>query len=229
MRVTRVLIIGTVALAVAFAAPAAAAPVVLSDAQLATAALAPADVPGGGWTAAPPGVLEPEPHTQANDIEGGWCGGATDAYAAGELRAAGSATTTLQKIVSPDQPYWFVWQSLRSFQESFGNSPVMQAKNFMNTMQAAATECESWEVSGGEIINSVSGAIVPFANLGNQRFAVEITTVGDGVSQATHAVYVRVKNNVVVIHTRILPPDSTLLKKIMKKATKKLKQAAAAA
>jgi hypothetical protein len=174
-------------------------------------------------------VLEPEPHTQANDIEGGWCGGATDAYAAGELRAAGSATTTLQKIVASDEPYWFVWQSLRSFQESFGNSPVTQAKNFMNTMQTAATECESWMVSGGEIINAVSGAIVPFANVGNQRFAVEITTVGDGVSAVTHAVYVRVKNNVVVIHTRILPADATLLKQIVKKATKKLKQTAAAA
>jgi hypothetical protein len=84
-------------------------------------------------------------------------------------------------------------------------------------------------VSGGEIINSVSGAIVPFANVGNQRFAVEITTVGDGVSEITHAVYVRVKNNVVVIHARILPADSTLLTKIVKKATKKLKQTAAAA
>ena len=229
MRMTRVLVIGTVAFAVAFAAPAAAAPVVLSDAQLATAALAPADVPDGGWAVAPAGVIEPEPHTQANDIEGGWCGGATDAYAAGELRAAGSATTILQKIVAPDQPYWFMWQSLRSFQESFGNSPVAQAKNFMNTMQTAATECESWLVSGGEITNSVSGAIVPFAKVGNERFAVEITSVGDGVSVVTHAVYVRVKNNVVVIHTRILPADPTLLKMIVKKATKNLKQTVAAA
>ncbi|MEX0666322.1 MAG: hypothetical protein WD598_16330 [Acidimicrobiia bacterium] len=229
MRVLRMSVIGGAVFAVAFAAPAAAAPVVLTDVQLAAATLAGADVPGGGWAVAPAAVIEPEPHTQANDIEAGWCGGATDGYAAGELHAAGGATATLQKIVAADQPYWFIWESLHSFQESFGNSPVTQAKNFMNTMQTAATECESWIVIGGEIPNSVSGAIAPFAAIGNQRFAVEITTNGDGVTETTHAVYVRVANNVIVIHTRILPTDPTLLKKIVKKATKKVRQAAAAA
>lgn len=230
-RGARVVIIGVVAFTLAFAAPAAAPPVevVLTEAQLTAAALAPADVPGGGWTAAPAGVIESEPHTQANDIEAGWCGGATDGYAAGELRVSAIATNTLQKIAAPDEPYWFIWQTLYTFQESFGNSPSTQATNFLNTMQTAATECESWTTIGGEITNSVSGSIVPFAALGQQRFAVEITTFGDGVSEVTHAVYVRVANNVVVIHTRILPTDPTLLKKIVKKATKKLKQAAATA
>jgi len=231
-RGARVVITGVVALTVAFAAPAAAPPpveVVLTEAQLTAAGLAPADVPDAGWAAAPAGIIEPEPHTQANDIEAGWCGGATDGYAAGELRAAAVATNTLQKIAAPDEPYWFIWQTLYTFQESFGNSPSAQATNFLNTMQTAATECESWTTIGGEITNSISPAEVPFAALGQQRFAIEITTSGDGVSEVTHAVYVRVANNVVVIHTRILPTDPTLLKKIVKKATKKLKQAAAAA
>ncbi len=230
MRVLRVMVIGTAALTIGLAAPAAAAPVLLDDAQLGAAVLAPEDVPGGDWTVAPDGVIESEPHTQLNDIEGGWCGGATDGYVAGELHAVnGAATTTLQKIASPDEPYWFVWQTLWSFTESFGNSAVTQAKNFMKTMKTAAVECESWAVSSGELPNSVSGAIEPFAAIGNQRFAVRITTTGDGVSEETNAVYVRVANNVVVIHTRILPADSTLLKQIVKKATKKLKAAAAAA
>ena len=230
MRVLRVIVIGSATLTLALAAPAAAAPVLLDDAQLAAAVLVPTDVPGGGWTAAPAGVIEPEPHTQANDIEGGWCGGATDSYVVGELHAtAGTATTNLQRIVAPDEPYWFVWQTLRSFQESFGNSPVTQAKNFMNTMKGATVECDSWTTSGGEITNSISAAIEPFAAIGNQRFALRITTSGDGVTAETDAVYVRVANNVVVIHTRILPNDPTLLKQIVKKATKKLKQAAAAA
>jgi hypothetical protein len=230
MRVFRVIVIGSAALTIGLAAPAAAAPVLLDDAQLTAAVLAPADVPGGGWTAAPGTVIESEPRTQANDIEGGWCGGATDGYAAGELHAVnGSATTILQKIAAPDEPYWFVWETLWSFGESFGNSPVTQAKNFVNTLQAAASECESWTTSGGEITNSISPEIIPFAAIGNQRFAVQLTTQGDGVSEITHVVYVRVKNNVVVIHTRILPADTTLLTKIVKKATKKLKQAAAAA
>lgn len=229
MRLLRVIVIGSVALTVGLAAPAAAAPVVMTGPQLVAALLAPDNVPGGGWTIAPADVIESEPHTQANDIEGGWCGGATDGYAAGELRAPAGVVTTLQKIVSPDEPYWFVWETLWTFQESFGNSPVTQAENFMNTMKGAAIECASWTTSGGEITNSISGAIEPFAAIGNQRFAVRITTSGDGVTEESDAVYVRVANNVVVIHTRILPTDSTLLKKIVKKATKKLKQAAAAA
>jgi hypothetical protein len=99
----------------------------------------------------------------------------------------------------------------------------------MNTIQAATGDCTSWVTSGGEIPNSISGAVVPFAAIGQQRFAVEITTTGDGVSETTYAVYVRVANNVAVVHTRILPSDDTLLRKIVKKATKRLKQAAVAA
>ena len=131
--------------------------------------------------------------------------------------------------MSPDEPYWFVWETLWSFQESFGHSPVVQARNFMNTMKSAAVDCDSWVVSSGELPNSVSGAIEPFARVGNQRFAVEITTSGDGVSEVTHAVYVRLKNNVVVIHARILPPDPTLLQQIVKQGIQKLKAVASTA
>jgi len=219
----------SVALALAFASPAAAAPVGLSDVQLTAAELTPGATPLAGWTAAPAGVLESEPHTQANDIVSGWCGGATDGFAAGELHAAGGASVTLQKVVAPDQPSWFVWETLHSFQAAFGHSAVAEAKSFMHTMKAAVTDCASWQTTGGEITNSVSGALVPFAKVGNQRFAVKITTAGDGVTEQTNAVYVRTANNVVVVHTRILPVDPVLLKKIVKKAVKKVQQAAAAA
>jgi hypothetical protein len=229
MRLLRLIVMTSAALAIAFATPAAAAPTALSDTQLTAAALVPGAAPLNGWTAAPAGVLESEPHTQANDIAGGWCGGATDGFAAGELRAAGGASATLQKVVSPDEPNWFVWETLHSFQAAFGHSAVAEAKSFMHTMKVAVKDCASWQTSGGEITNSVSGALVPFSKVGNQRFAVKITTAGDGVTEQTNAVYVRAANNVVVVHTRILPVDLALLKKIVKKAVKKVQQAAAAA
>jgi hypothetical protein len=225
-------IVGAIAVTVGLAAPAAAPPpveVVLTEAQLNAATLLPTDVPGGGWDYAPAGVIEPEPHTQANDIESGWCGGATDGYAAGELRVSAIVTNTLQKIAAPGEPYWFIWQTNYTFQEAFGNSPTAQATSFMNTMQTASTECTSWMVLGGEIPNSVEPASFTIAPIGQESFAVQMTTFGDGVSEVTHAVYARVANNVAVVHTRILPADTTLLRKIAKKATKKLKQAAAAA
>jgi hypothetical protein len=219
------------AIALALASPAAAArpPVPLDDAQLAAAVLTGDDITDSDWGPADAGTIEPEPHTQANDIEGGWCGGATDAYAAGELHTSGTATTTLSKIPGPDEPYWFVWQSLRSFQEAFGNTAIKQAKNFMKTIKDAATSCPSWTTSGGEITNSISPATVPFPRSGgNQRLAFELTTAGDGVTETTYVVYVRAKNNVVSIHTRILPADADLLEAIVKRAVRKMKQAAAA-
>ncbi|MBM3672558.1 MAG: hypothetical protein FJW86_10330 [Actinobacteria bacterium] len=227
-------IIGAIAVTVGLAAPAAAPPpveVVLTEAQLDAATLLPAEVPGDpGWEDAPAGVLEPEPHTQANDIESGWCGGGTDGYAAGELRVSAVVTNTLQRRVSPDQPSWFIWQTNYTFQEAFGNSPTAQATSFMTTMQTATTgDCTSWMVLGGEIPNSVEPTSITIAPIGQQSFAVQMTTFGDGVSDISHAVYARVANNVAVVHTRIFPADTTLLRKIAKKATKKLKQAAAAA
>ena len=57
MRLIRLLTASAAALTLAFAAPASAAPVELTDAQLAAAVLLPADVPDAGWTAAAPGTL----------------------------------------------------------------------------------------------------------------------------------------------------------------------------
>lgn len=229
MRSIRVLAVCGVSLAVGLAAPAAAAPaVILTDAQLAPAVLEPSDVAGGGWTAAAPGTLESEPHTQANDIEGGWCGGGTDGYGAGELHAAGSAATILTKVVAPDQPHWFVWETLYSFQPAFGNSAVKMAKSFLKNAKTNATSCSSW-MTAGEPINSATPAVVTFPRVGDQRVALGVTTAGDGVTEQTDVVYVRVSNNVAVVHTRILPPDGSLLKKIVKRAVKKLQQVAAAA
>jgi hypothetical protein len=208
--------------------PAGAAPAPLDDADLEQAVLTPEEMPDEQWAEAAPGVIEPEPHTQANDIEGGWCGGATDGYAAGELHTTGSASTTLTKVVSPDEPYWFVWEQLRSFDETADATSVAQAKSFIATIKAAVAECpDGWTVSGGEIINSVTPQVVPWPKVGNQRLAVELTTAGDGVTDTTHVVYVRVANNVLSIHSRILPPDESLLRKIVKRAAKLLKDAAA--
>jgi hypothetical protein len=238
MRILRVAVIGIVVLTTGLAAPAAAAPVVLDEKQLEAALLRPSNLPDGGWTVAPPDVIEGEPGTQANGSTGGWCGGATDGYLAGEIDpTAGNARTTLQKVDAPDAPYWFVWETLWSFGGSSGVSPVAQAKSFMSTMQSAAGGCESWTTSGGEIPNSITPEVVPFVAIGDQRFAVQITTDGDGVTAYSDAVYVRVRNNVVVLHTRILPLDlephlnldATLLPQIVKKATKQVKRTAAAA
>jgi hypothetical protein len=228
MRTVRTAATIGVLVALAFAAPAGSAPAALDDAQLSEALLTPEDMPGGGWETPANEVFEPEPKTQANDIIGGWCGGATDGYAAGELQAAGAASGTLQRVADPEAPYWFSWESLHSFQPAFGSSASAQAKSFMSTIETAATECESWTTSSGEITNTVSGAFVPFSKVGKQRFAVEITTSGDGVSEVTHAVYVRVKNHVVVVHTRILPTDTQLLTDIVKSAVGKVKRAVAA-
>ena len=227
---SRVLITAAVLAIVALAAPAAAAPVVLTGPELTAGLLAPEDVPGGGWVTAPSEVIEPEPHIQstadtpafAKDT-GGWCGGGPT------VGVTPGAVTTLQKVVSPDEPYWFIWEALFSFDQADGLPPAGHAKAFVNAEQGYATGCESWTTSGGEITNSISGVVVPFAAVGKQRVAIEVTTFGDGVSELTHVVYVRVKNHVVVVHTRILPSDTALLTQIVKKATKKLKQAVAAA
>src|SRR5688500_1473300 len=230
--VRRILIVSVIVTVVAgFAAsPVAAAPVALGDADLAGAALTPDTIPDDGWAAAAPETIEGEPNTQANDIEGGWCGGATDGYTAGELHTTGSANTTLAKIVSPDEPYWFIWEQLWSFDEAFGNTSVAQAKSFIATTKAVINECSTgWTTSGGEITNSITPAIIPWPRVGKQRLAVELTTAGDGVTETTYVVYVRIANNVLSIHSRILPPDQTLLKKIVKRATKQLKEAMAAA
>ena len=228
MRRFRIVSVVAVLCLAAVAEPAAAAPVALGDADLAAAALTAETIPDDGWAAAPAGVIEPEPHTQANDIEGGWCGGATDGYTAGELHITGSASTTLQKVAAPDQPYWFVWQQLWSFDEAFGNSAVKQAKSFIKTIKTVVGECpDGWQTSGGEITNSITPAVIPWPKVGKGRLAVELTTAGDGVTETTHVIYVRIANNVLSIHSRILPADETLLQQIVKQAAKQLKQAMA--
>ncbi len=224
-----VVLVGLVIASLAFGDGAQAEPAPLDGPHLVAALLAPADVPGGGLATPSGAVIESEPHTQGNTATGGWCGGATDGSIADALHPSAGVIATLQKIAAPDQPYWFVWETLWSFEPSSGISAVAAAKSFMKSMKAAATGCPSWTTSGGEITNSVSGKIVKLAKVGDQRFAVLITTSGDGVSERTNAVYVRIANNVVVIHDRILPPNGALLKKIVKAAVKKLEQTAASA
>jgi len=204
--------------------PASAAP--LGDADLQAAALTPETIPDAGWAAAAAGTLESEPHTQANDIEGGWCGGATDGYTAGELHITGSAGTILTKVVTPDEPHWFIWEQLWSFDSTNDATAVSQAKSFMATNKQVIGDCtQGWQTSGGEIINQITPEIVPWPKVGKQRLAVKLTTAGDGVTDTTYVVYVRIANNVLSIHSRILPPDDSLLKKIVKRATKLLKNA----
>jgi len=229
MRMTRLLTAGAAALTIAFAAPASAAPVELDDAQLAAAVLAPEDVPDEDWSPAAPDVIETQPRTQANDVEGGWCAGATDGSTAGELRAGGSATTTLTKAVAPDEPRWFIWETLWSFRESAGNTAVESAKSFLATTEAVVGECESWLDESGEFPLTVAAEVVAFPRVGKQRLALRVTTSTEDFSNETSVVYVRVANNVAVIKTRILPPDSVLLTRIVKRAVKELKSAAAAA
>ncbi len=202
----------------AFAAP----PVVLTETELTAGLLAPTAVPGGGWTPAAPGVLESRPWAQANDIEGGWCDGGTDAYAAGELQVAATAQATLAKSVAPDEPTWFIWTKAYSFPD------VGRAKSFLETVVAAEAFCESWVLSG-EPINGVSAEAVPIVAIGNQRLALRTTTSGDGVSETQDYVYVRIRNNVVVTHTRISPPDDSLVVSIAKRSAKALKKAVKAA
>jgi hypothetical protein len=228
MRTTGLVALTAVALVVGLVAPASAAEVELTDAQLADAVLAPADVPDAGWESAPPDVIEPEPHTQANDIEGGWCGGATDGYTAGELRAGGSARATLTKVVSPDEPRWFIWETLWSFRESAGTTAVGSAKAFLATTRAVVEECPSWIDDNGEFLSTLTPEVVTFPRVGKKRLAFRVTTATEDFSNEASVVYVRVANQVAVIHTRILPPDSTLLTKIVKRAVRKLRAAAAA-
>ncbi len=212
-----------VALALLGASPASAAPaVVLDEAELAAALLTAATVPGGGWAAADPGVLESRPHALANDIEGGWCDGATDAYGAGELQVAATAESTLAKAGAPDGPTWFLWTKAYSFPDK------ARAKSFMESVAAAEASCDSW-VLDGEPVNGVSAEVVAIPTIGNQSLALRTTTVGDGVSATQDYVYVRILNNVVVTHTRIDPSDDALVVSIAQASRKALKKAVKAA
>jgi hypothetical protein len=230
MRSLRVLAVCGVALVVLGAPVAAAPPVVLTDGPLSDAVLEPSDVPDSRWEAAAPDVIEPEPHTQTNETSGGWCGGVADGSTAEALTPGGSATTTLSKTPAPQQPLWFIWERLLSFDESDSATAVANAKSFIATIKAVIAECPmGWQTTGGEITNSNTPAVATFPKVGKQRLHVSVTTAGDGVTAQTDVVYVRVSNNVAVVHTRILPPDASLLQKIVKRAVKKLQQVAAAA
>lgn len=196
----------------------AAPPVVLDEAALAAGLLAPATMPEPGWVAADPGVVESRPVVQANDIEGGWCGGATDSYAAGELQVAATAASTLAKAAAPGEPTWFLWTKAFSFPDA------ARAKSFLANVGTAAASCDGW-VLDGEPVNGVTAATIALPKIANETLALRATTSGDGVSETRDYVYVRVRNNVVVTHTRILPPDDVLVRKIAKRSGKLLKQA----
>ena len=71
--------------------------------------------------------------------------------------------------------------------------------------------------------------MVTTPTIGNQSLALRTTTVGDGVSESRSYVYVRIRNNVVVTHTRIVPPDDALVISIAKRSAKALKKAVKAA
>ncbi len=205
------------------AAPASATPyIVLDEARLAAALLTPTTAPGAGWTPAAPGVIESRPWALANDIEGGWCGGATDAYGAGELQVGATAATILAKVVAPDEPTWFIWTKAYSFPDK------VRAKSFLTNVADAEASCDSW-VLDGEPVNGVSADVVTTPTIGNQSLALRTTTVGDGVSESRSYVYVRIRNNVVVTHTRIVPPDDALVISIAKRSAKALKKAVKAA
>ena len=218
-----VVVCGLAAAGVFVGGPVSAAPVVvLDEEQLASALLTPATARGPGWTAAEPDVIEREPRTLANDVEGGWCGGATDAYAAGELQVAATAETTLTKTVAPDEPLWFLWTKAYSFPD------VARAKSFLETIAAAEGSCDSWVIEG-EPVNGISVDPLGIPMVGNETLAFRATTAGDGVTEVRDYVYVRLRNNVVVTHTRILPPDDALVVRIARTARKSLKQAVKAA
>ena len=222
MRKNRVVLSAALVLAIGlWGAPSAfgAAPVVLSEAQLAAALLPGAKVPGGGWTTAAAGVIESRPWALANDIENGWCGGATDAYAAGELQVAATAEATLAKTVAPDEPIWFLWTKAYSFPD------VARAKSFLVNVQAAALDCDGW-VLDGEPVNGVSAETVAIPKI---PLAVRTTISGDGVTATENYLYVRVANNVVVTHTRVVPTDDALALSIAQRSTKRLKKAVKAA
>jgi hypothetical protein len=200
-------------------APAAGAP--LSDADLEQALLAPEDMPEEQWAEAAAGTIEGRPGVQSEAPGDGWCGGGTDSFLASEAGSSGSATTTLSKVVSPDEPYWFIWQALWSFETTGG------AKQHLAAIEQQINGCTTWQDFGGEIQVGITPEIISWPKVGKQRLAVEVLTSGDGVSETTHVIYVRVANHVLAIHSRILPPDETLLRKIVKRATKLLKDAAA--
>ena len=188
--------------------------------ELQPALLTPDNIPDDGWEAAPESVTESAPHTQEFAQSGGWCDGDTDEFEASQLGYTGQATTTLQKIVSDDEPYWFVWQQLYSFADTG------DAKTFLETIETEGFgSCpDGWTV-GGEVPNQVTGEEISWPKVGKQRLAVEVTTAGDGVTETSHVVYVRIANKVLSIHSRILPVDEALLKKIVKKAAKLMKKA----
>lgn len=212
-----------IASVMAGATPALAAPpVVLTEAELDTALLAPANTPGGAWTPAATGVLEPRPWALANDIEGGWCGGATDAYGAGELQVAATAETILARAGSPDEPTSFLWTKAYSFPD------VGRAKSFLVDVAAARASCDSW-VLDGEPVNGVTTDFVTIPAIGNGRLVLRTTTSGDGVSEVRFYAYVRIRNNVVVTHTRLAPQDDELVLTIARRSTKALKKAVKAA
>ena len=191
----------------------------LDDGDLNPALLSPDNIPDDGWEIAPPDVIESQPNTQANDVSGGWCGGATDGYHAAQLGATGNATVSLQKIVSQGEPYWFVWEALYAFADT------ADAKSFVRSTKVEGFGLcpDGWTV-GGEIPNQVTAKVISWPKVGKQRLAVEVTTAGDGVTATTHVIYVRISNKVLSVHSRILPADEALLKKIVKKATKLLKK-----
>ena len=212
-----------VAMAALGAVPASAAPVVvLDETELGAGLLTSVTAPGGGWVDAEPGVIESRPTALANDIEGGWCGGATDAYGAGELQVAATAEAILAKGAAPDEPTWFIWTKAYSFPDK------SRATSFLTNVADAEASCDSW-VLDGEPVNGVSADVVTIPTIGNQSLALRTTTVGDGVSETRNYVYVRIRNNVVVTHTRIIPPDDALIVSLAKRSAKVLKKAVRAA
>lgn len=199
---------------------------VLDDAQLAGAVLTPEEVPGDGWALATSDVSEGQPNTQARSAIPGWCGNLTDSDAADDRAVAGSAVTTLQRIPGPDDPYWFVWETLWSFSESGKRNATQEARAFLSAIQDGVDGCkeEGWVDFGGLRLTPRE---IAFAKVGNQRIAFHVTTPIDGAVAEGFVVYVRVANNVVVVHARILPPDKALLTSIVKRAVKRLKETTA--
>jgi hypothetical protein len=209
----RILTLLVVACVFVAAAPAGAG----LDKELKPALLTPDNIPDDGWDNAPESVIESAPRTQEFAQNGGWCDGDTDEFEASQLGYTGRATTTLQKVVSDEEPYWFVWQQLYSFADAG------DAKTFLATIESEGiASCpDGWTVAG-EIPNQVTGEEVTWPKVGKQRLAIEVTTAGDGVTETSHVVYVRIANKVLSVHSRILPADEALLKKIVKKAAKLL-------
>jgi hypothetical protein len=190
------------------------------DTELKPALLSPDNIPDDDWDTAPTSVIESAPRTQEFAQEGGWCGGDTDEFEASQLGYTGRATTALQKVASADEPYWFLWEQLYSFADPG------DAKAFLESIRAEGFGVcpEGWTV-GGEVPNQITPEEISWPKVGKQRLAVEVTTTGDGVTETSHVVYVRIANKVLSVHSRILPVDEALLKKIVKKAAKLLKKA----